>query len=307
MPNHPRPPVPQPYPTSPTVTTLLQWSKLASPKERVLASFLGSVDAAGSVRVGRLRAGLLWDCLAGYLAAGGWATLGQLGFDHDGHDEAVVMDLVEFGPGEWVEVPTNGFLFAERGGERVVFSARRETTGERPSFAITIRAAEPHRLLREWEEFTSGHNRLAGRSILPDGRLVGGERRYDWSDVFLDAETEKTVRFHVQRLLASTADALRRLGVRQRGGLILAGAPGTGKTLIGKVLASVVERSFIWVTPAHLADARGVSELFGLARLLAPVVLFVEDLDVLAEERGRNGGNVILGEIMNQLDGCHPQ
>lgn len=191
----------------------------------------------------------------------------------------------------------------------------------RPSFGMTIRAAEPHRLLREWEEFTTGHNRLAavppavlgGRSILPDGRLVGGERRYDWSDVFLDAETEKTVRFHVQRLLASTADALRRLGVRppirlgaqQRGGLILAGAPGTGKTLIGKVLASVVERSFIWVTPAHLADARGVSELFGLVRLLAPVVLFVEDLDVLAEERGRNGGNVILGEIMNQLDGCH--
>jgi cell division protease FtsH len=61
------------------------------------------------------------------------------------------------------------------------------------------------------------------------------------------------------------------------------------------------------VTPGDLDSVTDVKEIFELARLLAPAALLLEDLDAVGEERSRQGqgGKVLLGELMSQIDGCH--
>ena len=43
-----------------------------------------------------------------------------------------------------------------------------------------------------------------------------------------------------------------------------------------------------------------------MARYLQPAMLVVEDIDLIAQERDFNGLATVLGELMNQIDGCDP-
>src|SRR5690606_28872737 len=109
--------------------------------------------------------------------------------------------------------------------------------------------------------------------------------------------------FAVRRFTSAHAAQLRRLGVRQRAGLILAGPPGTGKSSIGRELAESLATSFLWVTPGELTSGKAVHELYELARWLAPTLVFLEDLDLVAESRERGNDRPVLGQLMNELDG----
>ncbi|HET6883476.1 MAG TPA: AAA family ATPase [Pirellulales bacterium] len=80
------------------------------------------------------------------------------------------------------------------------------------------------------------------------------------------------------------------------------GAPGTGKTLLAKVLAGLKLATFLYATAADMCRLDYVRDVFELARKLEPTIVFMEDLDFFAAERThwRNG---VLGEILAQLDG----
>lgn len=62
-------------------------------------------------------------------------------------------------------------------------------------------------------------------------------------------------------------------------GLIFTGQPGTGKTHMGKVLMKNAECTFIWVTSNMCSDSYDVKYIFRMAVELAPVIIFMEDLD----------------------------
>ncbi|KAL3618042.1 hypothetical protein CASFOL_038363 [Castilleja foliolosa] len=96
-------------------------------------------------------------------------------------------------------------------------------------------------------------------------------------------------------------------------GLLLFGPPGTGKTLIAKAVATEAGAHFINVTPSSIANkwlgeeeklARG---LFSFARKLAPVVIFIDEIDSLLGARGRptehEATRSLRNEIMLSWDG----
>lgn len=87
-------------------------------------------------------------------------------------------------------------------------------------------------------------------------------------------------------------------------GVLLFGAPGTGKSLTIRWLMSVLRCNFIIATGKHLKRSDDVSEIFNLARLIKPVVVVLEDLDLygLSRDGGYFAGQ-ILNELLNQLDG----
>jgi cell division protease FtsH len=62
-------------------------------------------------------------------------------------------------------------------------------------------------------------------------------------------------------------------------GMIFAGLPGTGKTHMGKILMKNAECTFIWVTSNMCSDSHDVKYIFRMALELAPVIIFMEDLD----------------------------
>jgi transitional endoplasmic reticulum ATPase len=96
-------------------------------------------------------------------------------------------------------------------------------------------------------------------------------------------------------------------------GILLYGAPGTGKTLIAKAVATESEVNFISVKGPELLSKwvgeseRGVREVFRKARQAAPCIIFFDEVDSIVPPRGRDlGTNVterVVSQILTELDG----
>src|SRR3989339_24759 len=88
-------------------------------------------------------------------------------------------------------------------------------------------------------------------------------------------------------------------------GILLFGAPGTGKSLTIRWLMSTLRCNFIVATGKHLKRSDDVAEVFSLARSIRPCVVVLEDLDLygLSRDGGYFNGQ-ILNELLNQLDGA---
>ena len=100
---------------------------------------------------------------------------------------------------------------------------------------------------------------------------------------------------HAERLLAA-GRALKR-------GLLLYGAPGTGKTLTVNYLAGQMpDRTVILTTGRGMGLTRQVAQM---ARSLAPSMVVLEDVDLIAEHRGQPfmPTGPLLFELLNEMDG----
>ena len=97
--------------------------------------------------------------------------------------------------------------------------------------------------------------------------------------------------------------ALERLGLNTSRGIILAGPPGTGKTMIGKWLAAHTDMTSILVS-AELVRQRGsIRTVYEHARLLAPSLIIVEDIDTAGGLDRRASDHPLLGEFLQCMDG----
>ena len=100
---------------------------------------------------------------------------------------------------------------------------------------------------------------------------------------------------------------LRRLyGKGMRGGLMLYGPPGCGKTFIAKAVAGELGAKFISVTLSDVLDMyigqseRNLHEVFELARRNAPCVVFLDEVDALGQKRSQLRSSAMRGTV-NQL------
>ncbi|HEY7794201.1 MAG TPA: ATP-binding protein [Gaiellaceae bacterium] len=98
-------------------------------------------------------------------------------------------------------------------------------------------------------------------------------------------------------------EALRAGGRHLSRGLLLWGPPGTGKTLTVRYLASVLTDSTVVVLSGGSLGYIGA--FAGLAKRLAPSLVVLEDVDLVAQERtyGPFGSSPVLFELMNEMDG----
>ncbi|KAG8511216.1 ATPase family protein 2, partial [Galemys pyrenaicus] len=84
-----------------------------------------------------------------------------------------------------------------------------------------------------------------------------------------------------------------RMGIQPPGGVLLYGPPGCSKTMIAKALANESRLNFLAVKGPELMNKyvgeseRAVREIFRKARAVAPSIIFFDELDALAVERGR--------------------
>jgi transitional endoplasmic reticulum ATPase len=108
-----------------------------------------------------------------------------------------------------------------------------------------------------------------------------------------------------------------KMGINQPKGILLFGPPGTGKTLVAKAVATESGANFIAVRGPEVLSKwvgeseRAIREIFKRARMVAPAVIFFDEIDSIATARGfRMDSSGVTDRIVNQLltemDGIQP-
>ncbi len=107
-----------------------------------------------------------------------------------------------------------------------------------------------------------------------------------------------------------------RLGARIPKGVLLVGPPGTGKTLLAKAVAGEAGVPFFSINGSEFVEmfvgvgAARVRDLFEQARLKAPAIIFIDELDAMGRARGAFGGigghdekEQTLNQLLVEMDG----
>ncbi|XP_021082561.1 ATPase family protein 2 homolog isoform X4 [Mesocricetus auratus] len=105
-----------------------------------------------------------------------------------------------------------------------------------------------------------------------------------------------------------------RMGIQPPKGVLLYGPPGCSKTMIAKALASESGLNFLAIKGPELMNKyvgeseRAVREIFRKARAVAPSIIFFDELDALAVERGSSSGagdvaDRVLAQLLTEMDG----
>ena len=116
-------------------------------------------------------------------------------------------------------------------------------------------------------------------------------------------------------------DKYRTVGARIPHGVLLSGAPGTGKTLLARAVAGEADVPFFSLAASEFVEAivgvgaARVRDLFKEAKENAPAIVFIDELDAIGRSRtsgvaGFSGGNdereQTLNQILTEMDGFNP-
>jgi cell division protease FtsH len=146
-------------------------------------------------------------------------------------------------------------------------------------------------------------------------RVESGEQRITFADVAGIDEAKAELTEIVDFL--KSPDRYRRLGGRIPRGVLLSGAPGTGKTLLAKAVAGEAGVPFFSISASEFVEAivgigaSRVRDLFKTAKESSPAIIFIDELDAIGRSRssgvGFGGGNdereQTLNQILTEMDG----
>lgn len=109
-----------------------------------------------------------------------------------------------------------------------------------------------------------------------------------------------------------------KMGAKIPKGVLLMGAPGTGKTLLAKAVAGEAEVPFFHISGSEFVEmfvgvgASRVRDLFGKAKKAAPAIIFIDEIDAVGRKRGAGLGGShdereqTLNQILVEMDGFEP-
>jgi transitional endoplasmic reticulum ATPase len=127
-----------------------------------------------------------------------------------------------------------------------------------------------------------------------------------WKDIGGLEEVKQQLKEAVEWPLHNP-EAFRKLGVKPPKGILLYGAPGTGKTLLAKAVANESEANFILIKGPELLSKwvgeseKAVREIFKKARQTSPSIIFFDEIDSLAPRRGLSSDSHVTERVVNQL------
>lgn len=165
----------------------------------------------------------------------------------------------------------------------------------------------PYELLAELE-VTMDNFLEALKEVEPSGiREVFTEiTNVPWTDVGGLEEIKMELQEAVEWPLKYT-DVFKHVNMPPIKGILIYGAPGTGKTLLAKAVATESQANFISIKGPQLISKwvgeseKGVREVFKKAKQSSPCILFLDELDSLAPSRSTSSDSHVSERVISQL------
>jgi cell division protease FtsH len=205
------------------------------------------------------------------------------------------------------------FLLSDNGQKLAVLQRGEDPHGPMNSAMLELLGSDPEHVeatLAELRQLAVDHSVLRGQ-VLTLGPGEGNQygilrflQRPDMvrSQLVLPDSILHQIEGHVIQV-ATHRDRLQAAGQHLKRGILLYGPPGTGKTHTVRYLLSQLRDVTAFVLSGQSLSLIGMA--CGLARVLQPSMVILEDVDLIAGDRsfGPMGTNPLLFEVLNQIDG----
>ena len=137
--------------------------------------------------------------------------------------------------------------------------------------------------------------------------LVDGEKTATFKDVAGLTEEKEEVQELIDFL--KNPKKFQSMGARIPKGILLVGPPGTGKTLLAKAVAGEAKVPFYFISGSDFVElfvgigASRVRDMFRQAKMNAPCLIFIDEIDAVGRQRGTGlgGGHDEREQTLNQL------
>merc|ERR1739848_290710 len=138
-----------------------------------------------------------------------------------------------------------------------------------------------------------------------------------WDDIGGLKDTKRELQELVQYPVEHPEKFLK-FGMNPSRGVLFYGPPGCGKTLLAKAIANECQANFISIKGPELLtmwfgeSEANVRDIFDKARSAAPCVLFFDELDSIAVQRGSSVGDAggagdrVMNQLLTEMDGINP-
>lgn len=163
--------------------------------------------------------------------------------------------------------------------------------------------------------------RMQGNNALNFGQSKADLVNKEFSEVtFDDFAGVEEVKQEVEEIVEylKNPDRFKKLGAEVPKGMILVGAPGTGKTLLSRAIAGEADVPFYQTSGSNFVEmfvgvgASRVRNMFEKAKENSPSIIFIDELDAIGRKRGAGlgGGHdereQTLNELLSEMDGFDP-
>jgi transitional endoplasmic reticulum ATPase len=134
-----------------------------------------------------------------------------------------------------------------------------------------------------------------------------------WKDIGGLEEVKRELSEAVE-LPLKRPEVFHKMGIRPIRGILLIGLPGTGKTLCAKAVATESEANFISIKGPEVLSKwvgeseKAIREIFRKARMAAPSIIFIDEIDAIASLRGSGDegsrvGERVVNALLTEMDG----
>ena len=186
------------------------------------------------------------------------------------------------------------------GDERIsVYHVRQH--GERPSLASLAGSMFGYRIMEDLVEAFFHRGPLKGRFFDLDYNFIEKDENVG-NLIAWDGDVKAELKRNVIDFYKAMPK-LQALGMNSSRGIILAGPPGTGKTMIGKWLAASTGMTSILVSAEMIRNRGSIKSVYERARKLSPSLIIVEDIDTTGGMDRRVADHPLLGEFLQCMDG----
>ena len=283
--------------------------RLQQRHKTAINDFLGEGNRMDAVVIKpRYYGELLTWALHRHMKLGGWKTVRTLGYRNA---EPVYID-VSTGEGESQNLLRDGLLLIKKGEAR--FTVTVDVSLRSYNSVVICGLASNKEQVLEFakgvETFVSEQNFYRSKKLEFAGRIrFLNLPAKNWEDVILDAGIKREICANTIGFLASR-ERLAGYGIPPKRGVLLVGEPGTGKTLACKALMAQAKGITCILAHAYaLGEDEYITELYELAQDLSPSIVFIEDIDLITQNRvelGYSRGPALLS-LLSALDGVEEQ